>query len=86
MCGPIAAVAGFFKASFESLSYIQMKYKNVLISSHGEILLMVVDLKKHRKKEHVDWIGRALLKGAEVDSGTERGRLIETVRRNLKQL
>ena len=43
---------------------------------------MVVDLKKHRKKEHVDWIDRALLKGAEVDSGTEIGRFIYAVRHN----
>ena len=63
-----------------------MKYKNVLISSHGDIILMVVDLKKHRKKEHVDWIGREILKDTEVESLTERGRLIDTVKHNLKQL
>merc|ERR1719341_1932516 len=34
---------------------------NILISSHGDILLMVVDLKKHRKREHVDWICHQLL-------------------------
>ena len=61
MCGPIAAVAGFFKDTFEELNYIKMKYKNILISSHGDILLMVVDLKKHRKREHVDWICHQLL-------------------------
>ena len=38
-----------------------MKYKNILISSHGDILLMVIDLKKHRKREHVDWICHQLL-------------------------
>ena len=61
MCGPIAAVAGFFKDTFEELNYIKMKYKNILISSHGDILLMVVDLKKHRKREHVDWVCDQLL-------------------------
>ena len=61
MCGPIAAVAGFFKDTFEELNYIKMKYKNILISSHGDVLLMVVDLKKHRKREHVDWICQQLL-------------------------
>ena len=61
MCGPIAAVAGFFKDTFEEVNYIKMKYKNILISSHGDILLMVVDLKKHRKREHVDWICQQLL-------------------------
>merc|ERR1711953_781401 len=61
VCGPIAAVAGFFKDTFEELNYIKMKYKNILISSHGDILLMVVDLKKHRKREHVDLICKQLL-------------------------
>ena len=61
MCGPIAAVAGFFKDTFEELNYIKMKYKNILISNHGDVLLMVVDLKKHRKREHVDWICKQLL-------------------------
>ena len=61
MCGPIAAVAGFFKDTFEEVNYIKMKYKNILISSHGDVLLMVVDLKKHRKREHVDWICQQLL-------------------------
>ena len=61
MCGPIAAVAGFFKDTFEELNYIKMKYKNILISNHGDVLLMVVDLKKHRKREHVDWICQQLL-------------------------
>ena len=61
VCGPIAAVAGFFKDTFEELNYIKMKYKNILISSHGDVLLMVVDLKKHRKREHVDLICKQLL-------------------------
>ena len=61
VCGPIAAVAGFFKDTFEEVNYIKMKYKNILISSHGDVLLMVVDLKKHRKREHVDWICQQLL-------------------------
>ena len=68
MCGPIAAVAGFFKDTFEEVNYIKMKYKNILISSHGDILLMVVDLKKHRKREHVDWICQQLLQTSLVTS------------------
>ena len=54
-------MAGFFKDTFEELNYIKMKYKNILISSQGDILLMVVDLKKHRKREHVDVICKQLL-------------------------
>ena len=71
MCGPIAAVAGFFKDTFEEVNYIKMKYKNILISSHGDVLLMVVDLKKHRKREHVDWICQQLLHTTSVVSNIE---------------
>ena len=71
MCGPIAAVAGFFKDTFEEVNYIKMKYKNILISSHGDVLLMVVDLKKHRKREHVDWICQQLLHTSSVVSNIE---------------
>ena len=61
-------MAGFFKDTFEEVNYIKMKYKNILISSHGDILLMVVDLKKHRKREHVDWICQQLLQTSFVTS------------------
>ena len=71
MCGPIAAVAGFFKDTFEEVNYIKMKYKNILISSHGDVLLMVVDLKKHRKREHVDWVCQQLLHTSSVVSNIE---------------
>ena len=71
VCGPIAAVAGFFKDTFEELNYIKMKYKNILISSHGDILLMVVDLKKHRKREHVDLICQQLLQTQKVRTKSE---------------
>ena len=80
-------MAGFFKDTFEELNYIKMKYKNILISSHGDILLMVVDLKKHRKREHVDLICKQLLQTlvgtksedpkdpseSGIESGTESG-------------
>ena len=71
VCGPIAAVAGFFKDTFEELNYIKMKYKNILISSHGDVLLMVVDLKKHRKREHVDLICKQLLQTQKVRTKSE---------------
>ena len=64
-------MAGFFKDTFEELNYIKMKYKNILISSHGDILLMVVDLKKHRKREHVDLICKQLLQTQKVRTKSE---------------
>ena len=44
--GPIAALACFFKEVAEPLSYIQMKKKSVVISTNGDLILVVVDLRR----------------------------------------
>ena len=84
MCGPIAAVAGFFRETLEEADYIRMRYKNVLVNTQGELLLIVVDLKKHRSREHVEGICQVLLEG----HGSKGGRLelLDTVRENIKHL
>ena len=84
VCGPIAAVAGFFRQTLEEADYIRMRYKNVLVNTQGELLLMVVDLKKHRSREHVDRICQMLLEG----HGSKGGRLelLDRVRENIKHL
>ena len=66
MCGPIAAVAGFFRETLEEADYIRMRYKNVLVNTQGELLLIVVDLKKHRSREHVRGYAKCCWRGTGV--------------------